>query len=224
MSYFFSFFFFFNDTATTEIYTLSLHDALPISAGERSGHGLHSSVNVGEDLDVGAVPLVLPRVQVAAVAPVEGRYQRAVDEEDFLGLPVLEVLDRAADYFGEVGGHLVGVVEGGGLADAEVLAEFGERHVPPQPAQAQPERLRYRKLPAPAGGRVPGFCQFLLGQFDNELRRADAQPWQATVHLAAALLAGVVSWQNSHYARRAYLRVRHAALESLKICVSEQLQ
>src|SRR2546430_10286745 len=26
-------FFFFNDTATTEIYTLSLHDALPISCG-----------------------------------------------------------------------------------------------------------------------------------------------------------------------------------------------
>src|SRR3989442_8547080 len=43
----FVFFFFFNDTATTEIYTLSLHDALPISvlaggpdvrAGERH-HG-----------------------------------------------------------------------------------------------------------------------------------------------------------------------------------------
>src|SRR5436305_13735347 len=28
-------FFFFNDTATTEIYTLSLHDALPISAAAR---------------------------------------------------------------------------------------------------------------------------------------------------------------------------------------------
>src|SRR2546422_4147816 len=28
-------FFFFNDTATTEIYTLSLHDALPISRCER---------------------------------------------------------------------------------------------------------------------------------------------------------------------------------------------
>src|SRR5438105_10429801 len=28
-------FFFFNDTATTAIYTLSLHDALPISAGRR---------------------------------------------------------------------------------------------------------------------------------------------------------------------------------------------
>src|SRR2546429_7005077 len=29
-------FFFFNDTATTEIYTLSLHDALPISSGADS--------------------------------------------------------------------------------------------------------------------------------------------------------------------------------------------
>src|SRR3989441_6145391 len=29
------FFFFFNDTATTEIYTLSLHDALPISPRAR---------------------------------------------------------------------------------------------------------------------------------------------------------------------------------------------
>src|SRR2546428_5176491 len=28
--------FFFNDTATTEIYTLSLHDALPISGGPRT--------------------------------------------------------------------------------------------------------------------------------------------------------------------------------------------
>src|SRR2546427_8725901 len=44
------FFFFLNDTATTEIYTLSLHDALPISprrsalarvVGERVGRALH---------------------------------------------------------------------------------------------------------------------------------------------------------------------------------------
>src|SRR2546427_11350467 len=32
--YFFFFIFFFNDTATTEIYTLSLHDALPISTAQ----------------------------------------------------------------------------------------------------------------------------------------------------------------------------------------------
>src|SRR2546430_10345885 len=32
----FLFFFFFNDTATTEIYTLSLHDALPICRNRRA--------------------------------------------------------------------------------------------------------------------------------------------------------------------------------------------
>src|SRR2546422_5651658 len=37
---FFSIFFFFNDTATTEIYTLSLHDALPIcSRSSRQSRG-----------------------------------------------------------------------------------------------------------------------------------------------------------------------------------------
>src|SRR2546422_9847267 len=40
-------FFFFNDTATTEIYTLSLHDALPISGagpavGSMGAHGLRA--------------------------------------------------------------------------------------------------------------------------------------------------------------------------------------
>src|SRR3712207_8172960 len=51
--------FFFNDTATTEIYTLSLHDALPISNGRRCeeetaarrvvrGNGSHS-VDVDEE-------------------------------------------------------------------------------------------------------------------------------------------------------------------------------
>src|SRR6267154_4198813 len=35
LSWYFLLFFFFNDTATTEIYTLSLHDALPISSPAR---------------------------------------------------------------------------------------------------------------------------------------------------------------------------------------------
>src|SRR2546430_12838632 len=34
-------FFFFNDTATTEIYTLSLHDALPISVYSKNGYFVH---------------------------------------------------------------------------------------------------------------------------------------------------------------------------------------
>src|SRR5260221_4243747 len=37
----YSYFFFFNDTATTEIYTLSLHDALPICRALRPACGSH---------------------------------------------------------------------------------------------------------------------------------------------------------------------------------------
>src|SRR5436190_22119661 len=39
-----SFFFFFNDTATTEIYTLSLHDALPIYHRERDLRHRHQQL------------------------------------------------------------------------------------------------------------------------------------------------------------------------------------
>src|SRR3712207_7927199 len=51
------FVFFFNDTATTEIYTLSLHDALPIflRAGDHRGGGLHQ--------DPGRGPLPARRAQ-----------------------------------------------------------------------------------------------------------------------------------------------------------------
>src|SRR3712207_6874071 len=38
-----SMFFFFNDTATTEIYTLSLHDALPICEGEMKWQNTHQA-------------------------------------------------------------------------------------------------------------------------------------------------------------------------------------
>src|SRR6266576_4303125 len=45
------FFFFFNDTATTEIYTLSLHDALPISLPHPHwrGGGRQGDLLLGED-------------------------------------------------------------------------------------------------------------------------------------------------------------------------------
>src|SRR5258708_13150194 len=44
------FFFFFNDTATTEIYTLSLHDALPIYQRDAvgRGHGLIAHLQCGQ--------------------------------------------------------------------------------------------------------------------------------------------------------------------------------
>ena len=39
-------FFFFNDTATTEIYTLSLHDALPIYKGDIPGRQNGSMISM----------------------------------------------------------------------------------------------------------------------------------------------------------------------------------
>src|SRR6478609_11862593 len=45
----FVFFFFFNDTATTEIYTLSLHDALPIYGDRRAGHHRRHHLRLGAD-------------------------------------------------------------------------------------------------------------------------------------------------------------------------------
>src|SRR5258706_5993886 len=46
-----SIFFFFNDTATTEIYTLSLHDALPILTPDGQGRMLYDA----PELDVTAL-------------------------------------------------------------------------------------------------------------------------------------------------------------------------
>src|SRR3989454_12765667 len=56
-------YFFFNDTATTEIYTLSLHDALPISEPERGARAhadapqLHVAAELGQHV---AHEVVLP--------------------------------------------------------------------------------------------------------------------------------------------------------------------
>src|SRR2546429_8791235 len=67
-----SVFFFFNDTATTEIYTLSLHDALPIfapsafprrSSSKRSGH----AARVQTGLDV---------LEAEKFAPLRGKQDR----------------------------------------------------------------------------------------------------------------------------------------------------
>src|SRR5260221_13878771 len=43
-------FFFFNDTATTEIYTLSLHDALPILMGVGTPANLLENIALGIDM------------------------------------------------------------------------------------------------------------------------------------------------------------------------------
>src|SRR2546426_12723852 len=72
-------FFFFNDTATTEIYTLSLHDALPISEGAPAAgddedrdvvHRGHSRERVLEGSRQGAVE----RVQQPGAVEAEPRH------------------------------------------------------------------------------------------------------------------------------------------------------
>src|SRR5258708_18263076 len=63
-------FFFFNDTATTEIYTLSLHDALPISPIGHVAARLIDVVRVEIDSSVEApAGLRPPRRRLDAVAP-----------------------------------------------------------------------------------------------------------------------------------------------------------
>src|SRR5690348_18096298 len=71
--------FFFNDTATTEIYTLSLHDALPISAGE--GVGLAGGGHIHERL--------IDRVaQDGSVGHGEGNQPRSEEHTSELQSPV----------------------------------------------------------------------------------------------------------------------------------------
>src|SRR5258708_31528045 len=57
------FFFFFNDTATTEIYPLSLHDALPISLAHRGGDGVEPHRPAAELVDQGAQDPPVHRVE-----------------------------------------------------------------------------------------------------------------------------------------------------------------
>src|SRR6266496_6720324 len=78
-------FFFFNDTATTEIYTLSLHDALPISFVKAMGLEVGDSlVEVDrialakELLATSGKKLILPRGAVIAPSLERAKENRAV--------------------------------------------------------------------------------------------------------------------------------------------------
>ena len=65
-------FFFFNDTATTEIYTLSLHDALPISPKQRPAFAVH---------EVGAAEGRRPRSSAQLLLCMRWVQQRGGDPE-----------------------------------------------------------------------------------------------------------------------------------------------
>src|SRR2546427_4831986 len=119
---FHSFFFFFNDTATTEIYTLSLHDALPIYRGiEREAvHALPRRVHehrtgavqdvAGGDLRAALLETVgeRARASLGGAAPMNGEdradrdvdadvgraVERIVQQHVLAAAPILTHLDR----------------------------------------------------------------------------------------------------------------------------------
>src|SRR5688572_33449353 len=80
------FFFFFNDTATTEIYTLSLHDALPIwsseAAADPHGQGHARRNRVSGDSEVNPRMLLLAWSVALAPALLAGQSQASGRSEE----------------------------------------------------------------------------------------------------------------------------------------------
>src|SRR5688572_31789767 len=73
------FFLFFNDTATTEIYTLSLHDALPILFGTRHDQHAHARMHVAAAQHVGGLAQV-GQARVGATADEHHRSEEHTSE------------------------------------------------------------------------------------------------------------------------------------------------
>src|SRR6266496_6557777 len=102
------FFFFFNDTATTEIYTLSLHDALPIYFGElrqprRTLKFLFGEASVGvfvEGVEVGLLAEAEPLGAGAALCfqdrPSDGAQLGAIEIAVLVQIELVEVLRELA--------------------------------------------------------------------------------------------------------------------------------
>src|SRR2546422_3838830 len=81
-----SFFFFFNDTATTEIYTLSLHDALPICVSTHAGQEAPAGVeDIPEEVpELGAEPLAHRRLE----APLDRKSTRLNSSHGYISYAV----------------------------------------------------------------------------------------------------------------------------------------
>src|SRR2546430_15319503 len=97
------FFFFFNDTATTEIYTLSLHDALPISHSQHSRlqpggeNGLHQRLS-GLEVLAADGSLVAPR-QLVHCGDVDRQVGRAVGKGHALAERGIGIYHRRSNIF-----------------------------------------------------------------------------------------------------------------------------
>src|SRR3989454_5914123 len=126
-----SYFFFFNDTATTEIYTLSLHDALPIFGQDLQGH------RAVEHLHAGAPGRRPQRLQRAGAEPRRADDAARIARAGELDAPVAPgVLERQAE-----------PLEEGDLVDRPL----GEQAEPLGALEPAPDRLEVRGV---GGGGV----------------------------------------------------------------------
>src|SRR3712207_2614195 len=112
------FFFFFNDTATTEIYTLSLHDALPIL------HGAYSAIMQDEDGQILEAHSISAGLDYPGTGP-EHAYLRDTGRARYVGITDDEALGafrRLAELEGIIpaleSAHAVAWVLGPGAAEA----------------------------------------------------------------------------------------------------------
>src|SRR3989454_12101537 len=139
------FFFFFNDTATTEIYTLSLHDALPIYRGRRLG-----LERAGRDV-------------------VEERERPRAVDEDVVHAVVHEVLAHCVVDAGARGDqHLGADAVGGEHEDRPLVARRQPDH-PTERAQRAQRELRAR-LP----DELRDAALRLVGRVEMDARRGVA--------------------------------------------------
>src|SRR5690606_41823693 len=77
-TYLIDFYFFFNNTTTSEIYTLSLHDALPIS----------SSFNHFEE------PNIQTKIQNSSSEKIVNEYDNAIRYNDYIVRNIINLADR----------------------------------------------------------------------------------------------------------------------------------
>src|SRR2546426_2174241 len=130
-----SFFFFFNDTATTEIYTLSLHDALPISDEARANAEKTRAQAEAQQAEVAKSMKFLQKKAVDVLDREEKmrKKEAEVDEKERLlegKFEIVETKERSLEAEGE--------------EQAQKLARM----------EAELEKMRTRLAEAEKGGKV----------------------------------------------------------------------
>src|SRR5258708_32673598 len=103
-----SFFFFFNDTATTEIYTLSLHDALPISNSAEGMYNAAADAASNMAIHVAGSALQMQQQVIRDVSTTESTASTLVDSlrDDVIG-KFSDMDTLAKQYWADVANYIL---------------------------------------------------------------------------------------------------------------------